>query len=146
EYTLDFWLANVGGTPNDFHAIVNGQTLLSLTNAPTQPYTEYTEHFTATATSEVLQFSARQDPSEWHLDDVSVAPTGSSPPPPVAGSVSINDVAIVEGNNGTQVATFTVTRTGGTAAFDVNFATQDGTATVADNDYVATSGTLHFGA
>ena len=42
-------------------------------------------------------------------------------------------------------ATFTVTRTGGTAAFAVNFATSNSTATVADNDYVANSGTLTFG-
>ena len=47
----------------------------------------------------------------------------------IAGSVSINDVTISEGNSGTKVATFTVTRSGGTAAFDVNFATSDGTAT-----------------
>src|SRR5205085_460722 len=66
------------------------------------------------------------------------------PAPP--GSVSINDVSITEGNSGTKVATFTVTRTGGTAAFAVNFATSDGGATVADNDYVANSGTLSFGA
>ena len=65
---------------------------------------------------------------------------------PVAGSISINDVTITEGNTGTQLATFTVTRSGGTAAFDVNYATADGTATTADGDYVATSGTLHFGA
>ena len=39
---------------------------------------------------------------------------------PVAGSVSINDVTISEGDSGTKVATFTVTRSGGTAAFDVN--------------------------
>src|SRR4029077_4216895 len=64
----------------------------------------------------------------------------------VAGSISINDVQITEGNAGTQVATFTVTRTGGTAAFDVHFATADGTATTADGDYVANSNTLHFGA
>ena len=64
----------------------------------------------------------------------------------IAGSVSINDVTISEGNSGTKVATFTVTRSGGTAAFDVNYATSDGTATVADSDYVAASNTLHFGA
>ena len=64
----------------------------------------------------------------------------------IAGSVSINDVTISEGNSGTKVATFTVTRSGGTAAFDVNFATSDATATVADSDYVAASNTLHFGA
>jgi Calx-beta domain len=62
------------------------------------------------------------------------------------GSVSISDVSITEGNSGTKVATFTVTRTGGTAAFNVNYATSDGGATVADGDYVAASGTLAFGA
>ena len=60
--------------------------------------------------------------------------------------VSINDVSVTEGNSGfTKVATFTVTRTGGTAAFNLNFATSDGGATVADGDYVANSGTLSFG-
>jgi Ca2+-binding RTX toxin-like protein len=63
-----------------------------------------------------------------------------------AGSLSINDVTISEGNSGTKVATFTVTRSGGTAAFDVNYATANGTATVADSDYAAASNTPHFGA
>jgi Calx-beta domain len=64
-----------------------------------------------------------------------------------SGSVAVNDVNIVEGNSGTQVATFTVTRTGtnATAPFDVSYATADSTATAADGDYVPTSGTLHFG-
>ena len=62
------------------------------------------------------------------------------------GSVSIDDVTITEGNGGTQLATFTVTRSGGTAAFAVNFATADDSATVADHDYVANAGTLNFGA
>ena len=70
----------------------------------------------------------------------------NDPGGPVTGSVSINDVTIIEGDSGTKVATFTVTRSGGTAAFDVNFATSNGTATVADGDYVAASNTLHFGA
>jgi serralysin len=65
---------------------------------------------------------------------------------PVVGSVSINDVMIVEGNSGTQLAFFTVSRTGGTAAFDVNYATADGTATTTDGDYVAAASTLHFAA
>ncbi len=63
-----------------------------------------------------------------------------------AQSVSINDVQITEGNSGTQVMTFTVTRTGGTDAFDVNYLTADGTAGVTDGDYLAASGTLHFDA
>src|SRR3954449_2244818 len=62
------------------------------------------------------------------------------------GSVVISDASVTEGNSGTTVETFMVTRTGGTAAFDVAFSTADGSATVADHDYVAASGTLHFSA
>jgi len=62
------------------------------------------------------------------------------------GSISINDVTIAEGNAGTSIATFTVTRTGGTAAFDLTYATADGTAT-AGSDYVAQpTGTVSFAA
>src|SRR5439155_1558307 len=60
------------------------------------------------------------------------------------GNISISDVTVTEGNAGTSIATFTVTRTGGTAAFDANYATADGTAT-AGSDYVAQpTGTLSF--
>ena len=62
------------------------------------------------------------------------------------GNISISDVTIAEGNAGTSIATFTVTRTGGTATFDVNYATADGTAT-AGSDYVAQpTGTVSFAA
>jgi hypothetical protein len=61
------------------------------------------------------------------------------------GSVVISDASVTEGNSGTTVETFMVTRTGGTAAFDVSFSTADGTARVADHDYLASAGTLHFG-
>jgi hypothetical protein len=60
------------------------------------------------------------------------------------GSVSINDVNIVEGNSGTQLATFTALRSGGTDPFVVSYATSDNTATAADGDYIPTSGTLQF--
>jgi len=63
---------------------------------------------------------------------------------PVVGDISINDVTITEGNSGTKTATFTVSHTG-TAAFSVDYATADGTAT-AGSDYVATSNTLNFAA
>ena len=59
--------------------------------------------------------------------------------------LSINSVSLTEGNSGTKVMTFTVTLS---ATYDqavtVNYATHDSSATVADNDYVATSGTLTF--
>jgi hypothetical protein len=62
------------------------------------------------------------------------------------GNISIGDVTIAEGNAGTSIATFTVTRTGGNAAFDLTYATADGTAT-AGSDYVAQpTGTVSFAA
>src|SRR4030088_1003451 len=63
---------------------------------------------------------------------------------PVVGNISIGDVSITEGDTGTKMAAFTVSRTG-TAAFTVGYATADGTAT-AGSDYLAASGTLSFAA
>jgi predicted extracellular nuclease len=60
-------------------------------------------------------------------------------------SVSIGDVIQAEGTSGTTTFTFTVARSGGTGAFDIDFATANGSATVAGNDYLANSGTLNFG-
>jgi Ca2+-binding RTX toxin-like protein len=64
-----------------------------------------------------------------------------TPTPPV-GSISVDDVSVVEGDSGTRTVTFTVSRTG-TAAFVIDFATADGTAS-AGSDYLANSGTLTF--
>ena len=60
-------------------------------------------------------------------------------------SLSINSVSVVEGNSGTTAMTFTVSLTGvSTASVSVPYTTVDGTATVADNDYIPQSGTLTF--
>ena len=62
-----------------------------------------------------------------------------------APTFAIDDVTHNEGNAGTTSYTFTVTKTGSTAlSSSVNFATVDGTATLANNDYQANSGTLNF--
>jgi parallel beta-helix repeat protein len=72
SYTFDFWLANVGGNPNDFAAKIGGITEMHLVNQPAQGYTHYVFDFTATGSTTPIEFDFRQDPSEWHLDDVSV--------------------------------------------------------------------------
>ncbi len=60
-------------------------------------------------------------------------------------SLSINDVAVLEGDNGTVDAVFTVTLSGATQdVVTVDYATADGSATTADNDYEATSGQVSF--
>src|SRR2546426_537605 len=61
--------------------------------------------------------------------------------------ISINDVTLTGNGSGTKNFDFTVTRSGDTSiTSSANFATADGTATVADSDYVANSGTLSFAA
>ena len=60
-------------------------------------------------------------------------------------SVTLADVSQAEGNAGTSTMTFTATLNNAVqGGFTVNYATADGTATTADNDYVATTGTLPF--
>ncbi|WP_294356818.1 Calx-beta domain-containing protein [uncultured Sphingomonas sp.] len=58
-------------------------------------------------------------------------------------TASIADVSVVEGNGGERFATFTVTRSNGTAEASVAYTTVDGSA-VAGRDYGAASGTLNF--
>jgi hypothetical protein len=76
-YQVEFWLTNPGGTPSDFNASFDGVTLLSLTNSNGQSYTEYSYDITATSPTSDLHFAARQDPSFWYLDDVSVTSIGA---------------------------------------------------------------------
>src|SRR5207237_1377561 len=60
-------------------------------------------------------------------------------------TISISDVTANEGNVGTTPFTFTVTLSNASSqTVTVNYATADGTATTADNDYVAASGTVTF--
>ncbi|QGQ26599.1 hypothetical protein F1728_29720 [Gimesia benthica] len=63
--------------------------------------------------------------------------------------ISIDDVSVAEGDSGTTDFVFTVTRTGNNAgdlnsSISIYYTTQDGTAKVADNDYLSESGTLQF--
>ena len=66
-------------------------------------------------------------------------------PPPVAGSLTISDAVIVEGDAGTKFATVMVKREGGTAALDAKFNTTDGSAKHT-SDFIAKSGSVHFAA
>ena len=109
-YTLSFWLQNEASGTNDFKAIWNGQTLLSLTNAAQSGYTQYTYTVTATGSTSTLEFSALNDPSQWDLDNISlVEPSSSSGTgssgggPPAApaipnGVVNSNDSVTLTGN------------------------------------------------
>ena len=93
-----------------------------------------TASFALTAGPQTLS----SDPPSLRITRVDVPPAIGLP-----GSISINDATILEGNSGTKVMTFTVTRTGGTAAFSVNYATANDTA-LSGSDYLAVAGTLNF--
>jgi hypothetical protein len=59
-------------------------------------------------------------------------------------SISVHDVAVVEGNSGTTQASFTVALSAASSqSVSFNYATTNGTAT-AGSDYIATSGTATF--
>ncbi|MBN1911069.1 MAG: VCBS repeat-containing protein [Pirellulales bacterium] len=61
--------------------------------------------------------------------------------------VTISDVAVAEGHEGFKEVQVTLTLSGSFGApVELHYQTADGTATLADNDYLATSGTFTFGA
>jgi uncharacterized repeat protein (TIGR01451 family) len=77
------------------------------------------------------------------LDPQGVGTITDNDPTP---SLSINDLPnIAEGNTGNSTVNFTVTLSAASGqTVTVNYATADGTATTANNDYTAASGTLTF--
>jgi len=77
-----------------------------------------------------------------HTQAMGTIVNSSSPALPTA---YVNDITIVPPTTGTTTATFTVALgMASTSTIKVQYATHDKTATVANNDYVATSGTLTF--
>ncbi|MBB3839834.1 hypothetical protein FHS57_003845 [Runella defluvii] len=64
-----------------------------------------------------------------------------------ASVLTVSSPSVFEGSTGTTTMTFNLNLSNPSdAAAVVNYATVDGTATIADNDYVSTSGTLTFAA
>jgi len=73
--------------------------------------------------------------------------TATINPAVVMPQLTIGDVSLAEGNSGDTSFVFTASLSvASTTPVVVTYATADGTATVADQDYVATSGTLTFAA
>ncbi|HSC57453.1 MAG TPA: Calx-beta domain-containing protein, partial [Nitrospira sp.] len=109
-----------GQTSGTITVLVNGDRLA-----------EYDEYFTVNLTSATGALITSGTGYETIQDD--------------EPRIRINSVSVTEGNSGTKLMTFTVTlSTAYDQAVTVNYATHDNSATVADNDYVATSGTLTF--
>lgn len=71
-YELSFGLATSGGQPSEFHALLNGTTMFSTTNAGNTPYSLVSLFFTAGASPTEITFLERNDPGAFSLDNVSV--------------------------------------------------------------------------
>ncbi|HUQ89813.1 MAG TPA: Calx-beta domain-containing protein [Vicinamibacterales bacterium] len=102
--------------------------------------------FTAPAATGTYNIRFYADNTYQKLATSGTITVSSQPPPPPQPTLTINDLSIAEGNSGTAIATFTVTLSpiNSSQTVTVNYATADGTATTANNDYVAASGTLTF--
>jgi hypothetical protein len=135
-YTLSFWLQNESAGTNDFHAIWNGQTLLSLTNAPQSNYTQYTYTVTATSGTAALEFSAANGPSQWDLDNISLTSNGSPPPPPPPPAAPV--ISAFSPNTGGQDTTSSTLQVSGKAT--------DGTVTLLDGTTVVGTAAVTSGA
>jgi hypothetical protein len=77
-YLLSFWLQSAdlgsGTTPNQFIAQWNGSTLTNIVNAGVFDWTNMRYVVVAAGASTVLEFTARNDPGTFALDDVGVVP------------------------------------------------------------------------
>ncbi|WP_308815754.1 PEPxxWA-CTERM sorting domain-containing protein [Sphingomonas sp. GV3] len=79
-YTLSYYLASDGGTPNFFNASWNGNVISgsAQTNIARQGFTQYQFNVTGTG-SDVLTFAERNNPGFLGLDNISV--TAAVPEP-----------------------------------------------------------------
>ena len=82
QYTLTFYLANQpGGVPN-FFDVQFGNAGFTLTDFPVAfGWTQFTLTNTATSTTTLLEFTFRNDPGYWFLDNVGVSTSGTTPEP-----------------------------------------------------------------
>lgn len=106
---------------------VSTNTTTGVATANVGTHNEGTAHITATANDGTT--TVNSSPATLTVTQVVV----------IGNALSVNDVSKNEGNSGTTIFTFTVSLSQPAPAGGVSFdiATQDGTATVANNDYVA---------
>jgi len=144
-FALDFADGNTAfagdATSSNTSAVPTGLTLGSTALAFALDNGAYTGP--TTGTLEALR-AAIANPANWTTDDGVPVGYASAFTLVAGGTVSVDDVSVTEGDDGTKLLTFTVTRTGSTDAFTVDFATANNTADT--TDYDPTTGTLTFAA
>ncbi|HEX7168765.1 MAG TPA: Calx-beta domain-containing protein [Acidimicrobiales bacterium] len=130
----------------------SGSDYTAETNQVVIPANTLTNTVTVTVTGDTVAeanetfFVVLTDPQNATLDDDRGVGTITNDDAGTPPSLSINDVAITEGNTGSQNLVFTVTRTGAASeTVTVKATTSNGTAT-AGSDYTATTQTVSFNA
>jgi len=73
SYSLCYWLANTGGSPNRFQVSWGGVILRDDSNLAVFPYAQSCVNVVAPSDSTELKFGFQQVPSYFYFDDVSVA-------------------------------------------------------------------------
>lgn len=88
-YSVSYWLANTGGAPNSFQASIGGVILQTFADSNAFQYFNFS--FTAAASSSptLLQFTFRQDPAYWNIDDISVQGLAGAIPEPATWGMMI---------------------------------------------------------
>lgn len=128
-YLLSLWLDSPdGATPNEFSTSWNHQTIFGQSNISAIGWTNLQFVVKATASSTVLRFDFRDDPSYLGLDNVSVVPV----PKVVSLSLKGSDLVINGSNGQSNSACVTLMSTNLTANFSqwtpvaTNVLTSDG--------------------
>jgi hypothetical protein len=88
QLRIEFFMANDGGTPNDFHAAFNDNMLLSLTNDGAHGFTDNVFIVMATGLDTLTIGGFRHDIGFFGLDDISVVPV------PEPGSLGLLGISL----------------------------------------------------
>jgi hypothetical protein len=81
QYTFSFWFRNDGDDFNLFNAFFGANQLLQLTNETPFDWTFKSFLVTATTSSTNVGFQVRHEEADWHVDDVGVTRTTTTPEP-----------------------------------------------------------------
>ncbi len=139
--TVDYATANNTATAGSDYTATSG-TLTFTPGNTTQTITVLVNGDTTVEANETFNVNLSNPSNATIADNQGV---GTITNDDLAPSFSVNDVTQIETNGGTTTFAFTVTRSGDTTGTNgIDVATSDGTATVADGDYVANSTTFSF--
>ncbi|WP_299895819.1 Calx-beta domain-containing protein [uncultured Aquimarina sp.] len=141
SFTVDYNTTNISTVAADFNGSTSGTITFTGTSLGTQTISIPILDDTIAEAAETfsVNLSNPSDGSVSITDSQGIGTINASD----AISITINDISVSEADG---TATFTVTSSGGSlpGGYTIDFTTANNTATIADNDYTAASGTLTF--